>query len=128
MVEGRALEMRSASSAPVTATLHDVFPPAVPKGLLAAAFPLQQGDGVAVDLVWQPNGETDLAGYNVYRQTQGVDGTAGGSSMKMNTVALSVLVFHDASVVRGQGYRYTVTAIDAKGNESAPSAAADVTP
>ncbi len=128
MLDGRSLELRSVTSAPATVTLHDVFPPAAPKGLLAAAFPLPQGDGVAVDLVWQPNGERDLAGYNVYRQALGADGAVTGSMVKLSATPVQTLVFHDVGVVRGRGYRYTVTAVDAKGNESAASVAADVTP
>ena len=42
-------------------TLVDTFPPAAPKGLTAIA-----GEG-SVNLLWEANGEADLAGYRVLR-------------------------------------------------------------
>jgi hypothetical protein len=119
-IDGRKMEMRSGPSAAVTITLRDVFPPAAPVGLLAAGFPVQGSDGIAVDLVWQPNTETDLAGYNVYRQT------ADGAAMKLTEKPVALPAFHDTTAARGVSYRYTVTAVDAKGNESAASVAAEL--
>jgi hypothetical protein len=119
-VDGRKFEMRSEPSAAVTLTLRDVYPPAAPQGVLAAGFPVQDADHIAVDLVWQPNVESDLAGYNVYRQALG----AGDVAVKLTAKPVALPAFHDVTAVRGVGYRYTVTAVDAKGNESEASVAA----
>lgn len=118
-IDAQKLEMRSAPSA-VTITLRDVFPPAIPQGLIAAGFPVEGSDSIAVDLVWQPNTETDLAGYNVYRQA------GDGAVVKLTAKPVALPGFHDATAAHGVSYRYTVTAIDAKGNESAASAAAEL--
>ena len=119
-VDDRKLELRSDASAPVTLTLRDIYPPAVPQGLLAAGFAQQKG--IAVDLVWQPNVETELADYNVYRQTMGSD----AAPVKLNDKPVALPAFHDGTAARGLSYRYTVTAVDGKGNESAASVAADL--
>ena len=106
------------------------FPPGVPQGLVVAGFPVQGADTLAADLVWQPDAENDLAGYNVYRQTLTADGSAAGSvagpAVKLNAALVGLPSFHDATVARGVTYRYTVTAVDSKGNESAASAVADL--
>jgi hypothetical protein len=124
-VDGRKLELRSEPSAPVTFTLHDVFPPAVPQGLLAAGFAVEGTGKLEVDVVWQPDTEADLAGYNVYRQTLAADGTA-GAAVKLNDKLVELPAFHDMSAEHGVGYRYTVTAVDARGNESAASSPAEL--
>jgi hypothetical protein len=126
-LDGRKLEMRSEISDPVLLTPRDTYPPAVPQGLLAAGFPVQGADGIAVDLVWRPNTESDLAGYNVYRQAFAGDGSTEGRPVKLNEKLLPLPAFHDATATRGVGYRYTVTAVDAKGNESAASEPAELT-
>ncbi len=117
-MDGVKLELRSEEMPAVTTVMKDVYPPEVPQGLLAVGFPLQDGRGVAVDLVWTPVADSSLLGYNVYRAPQG------GVATRLTQVALPA--FHDVTAERGVGYRYTVTAIDRKGNESAASAAADV--
>jgi hypothetical protein len=119
-IDGRKLEMRSGPSVAVEITLRDVFPPAVPQGVVAAGFPVEGSDRIAVDLVWQPNTESDLAGYNVYRQA------ADGTAVKLTAKPVALPAFHDATAAHGVSYRYTVTAVDAKGNESAASAAAEL--
>lgn len=85
----------------------DVFPPRPPEGVRAVALEGAAFQGV-VDLSWSPNTEADLAGYNVYRR-----GT------KLNSELLLSPTFRDLSP--GAGPRYTVTAVDRRGNESAPS-------
>jgi hypothetical protein len=128
-LEGHKLEARSEPSAAVTTTLRDVYPPASPQGLLAAGFPVQGADTIAVDLVWQPNTESDLTGYNVYRQVLTAAGLA-GLRIKLNDKPVALPAFHDATAARGMAYRYVVTAVDAKGNESGTSepAGLDATP
>ncbi|HEY5329449.1 MAG TPA: hypothetical protein VIJ79_06175 [Acidobacteriaceae bacterium] len=125
-LDGHELEMWSDASKGTEITLTDVFPPAVPQGLVAAGFPMEGAETLAADLVWQPDTESDLAGYNVYRQVLAADGSAAGAAVKLNATLVALPSFHDATVARRVAYRYTVTAVDSKGNESAASAAADL--
>jgi hypothetical protein len=123
-LDGYDLEMWSETSKGMTITLTDVFPPGVPQGLVVAGFPVEGSEMLAADLAWQPDTDSDLAGYNVYRQVLGADEAA----VKLNSKLVALPSFHDAAVARGVAYRYTVTAVDSKGNESAASAAADLAP
>ena len=119
-IDGHKLELGSERSAPVTTTLEDIYPPAIPQKLLAVGFP--SGNGLAVDLVWQPDLENDVTGYNVYRKVLGSDSAV----VKVNETPVALPAFHDAAAARNVGYRYTVTAVGGKGNESAVSEPADV--
>jgi len=103
-------------SAPATAsaTPRDAVAPAAPAGLTATGA---QG---SVVLDWADNGESDLAGYRVYR------GSADGTWSLIATVATSAHT--DTTVDAGTAYTYRVTASDTSGNESAPSATASATP
>lgn len=95
----------------------DVTPPAAPSGLQATA-----GDGV-VSLDWSDNGESDLAGYHVYRST-----TSGSGYTRVSAALLTSSAYSDASVSNGTTYYYVVSAEDTTGNESGPSAEASATP
>lgn len=113
---GKPLE--SADSNLAATTLHDVFPPSVPTGLIATPVPAEDSLGAHIDLSWAINPETDLTGYNVYRSEK-----AGVSGTRLNPQLLPTPAFRDMNAVPGQSYYYTVTAVDRTGNESAPSAA-----
>jgi len=118
---GHALELRSEPSPAVTVTLTDIFPPDTPTGL--AAIP-----GVrSIDLSWDPVSGSDLAGYIVYRQPAEPTGAPAGPSQRLTTAPVPGPAFSDRTAVPGQSYLYRVTAIDAAGNESAPSAAVNET-
>ncbi len=95
----------------------DTTPPAAPASLMAAA-----GNGV-VDLSWLANGESDLAGYNVYRST-----SSGGPYTKVNGALVGTNAYSDFSVVNGTTYFYVVTAVDTSSNESTDSDEASATP
>jgi len=116
-IAGHSLELSSEASAPVLFTLHDVFPPPTPGGLSAAGF---AGENVAyaVDLIWQPVEETRLAGYNVYRETLSASGTVVDARVKLTPKPLALPAFHDATAKATGRYRYSVTALDTRGNES----------
>lgn len=126
---GRRLEVRSAPSAPVSVVWRDVYPPAAPQGLTALGFRVPtgarepgapgEGGAYAVDLVWEPVNDARLAGYLVYRQTLNAAGEAVGTRMRLTEQPVLTPGYHDATAQPGERYRYSVTAIDPKGNESA---------
>jgi len=121
---GRTIEMRSVVSAGVVFTLHDVYAPPVPTDLSAAEFAVSNEDpaqGVAVDLIWQPVQDAGLSGYNVYRQALDAGGAAVGVRQRLNSVPVKLPGYHDvlSAAMSRTRYRYSVTAVDAKGNESA---------
>ncbi|MDQ7779968.1 MAG: fibronectin type III domain-containing protein, partial [Planctomycetota bacterium] len=117
-----------------TPTSGDTTPPAAPTGLTAAAGHQQ------VTLVWYPNSETDLAGYNVYY----MDPASELPWIKANTsLVVPVLVpgtgyptYTVTGLTNGVLYYFVVTAVDTSGNESSyssmvqavPTAPSDTTP
>jgi hypothetical protein len=106
-------EMEGEKSAPLEVHAQNVFPPAVPERLLALAGP---GSGKKfVDLVWAPNTDRDLAGYNVYRREAGVEMT------RIHKGPTSLLSFQDTDVTSGHTYFYCLSAVGTNGNESPKS-------
>jgi hypothetical protein len=107
------LRIASDDTAEMRVFANDVFPPSVPEGLQAAfSGPGQQ---LFIDLVWAPNTEPDLAGYNVYRHEEGAP------PAKINSELVKVSAYRDPNVISGRVYYYAVSAVDARGNESARS-------
>jgi len=94
----------------------DVTPPSAPTGLGASA-----GDAT-VGLDWNNNGESDLAGYRVYRSTS----SGGGYGDISGLIGSSA--YTDNAVTNGTTYYYVVTAEDTSGNESGDSNEASGTP
>jgi hypothetical protein len=92
---------------------HDVFPPAAPTGLQAVFSGI--GQASFVDLVWSPDSEADLAGYNVYRHEEG------GQPVKLNAEPVKAPAYRDPNVQAGKKYFYAVSAVDEHGNQSARS-------
>jgi hypothetical protein len=99
----------SGDSSVVEITPRDVFAPPAPVGLSGIY------SAGAVELIWNANVESDLAGYNVYRRQD--DQPFG----KLNPELLRTPIFRDPNVERGHTYSYQVTAVDLAGNESKPS-------
>ncbi len=89
----------------------DIFPPAPPAGLSAAAGP------DFITLIWDANREKDLAGYRVWRKAEG-----GGSFVPLTKDLFLENTYTDRAVVKGRRYEYAITAVDALGNESPISA------
>ena len=92
---------------------HDVFPPAAPTGLQAVFSGV--GQAPFVDLVWSPDSEADLAGYNVYRHEEGAQ------PVKLNAEPVKAPAYRDPNVQSGKKYFYAVSAVDEHGNESSRS-------
>ncbi len=92
---------------------HDVFPPGVPSGLQAVFS--GAGQQPFIDLIWTPDTDADLAGYNVFRHE------ADTEPVKINSVLVRTPAFRDMNVVSGKNYFYSVSAVDVRGNESARS-------
>jgi hypothetical protein len=119
LVQGNELE--SADSVPVVVTPRDIFPPAVPQGLVATVLPGTTPDALEAELSWSINLESDLAGYRVYRSEQ--QGTRG---QLLTPDLLLAPSYRDTSVLVGRRYWYSVTAVDRAGNESESSAPAEI--
>ena len=92
---------------------HDAFPPAVPTGLQAVFSGV--GQAPFVDLVWSPDTEADLAGYNIFRHEEG------SQPAKLNSEPVKAPAFRDSNVQSGKKYFYSVSAVDERNNESARS-------
>jgi hypothetical protein len=97
----------------VSVVTHDIFPPATPTGLQAVFS--GPGQKLFIDLVWAPDSEPDLAGYNVYRRE------AGAQASKINKDVVSSPAYRDTDVSAGCEYTYSVSAVDVRGNESSRS-------
>ncbi len=107
------LQIEGDDTSEIKVFAHDVFPPAVPSGLQAAAS--GPGQKTFVDLVWAPVTDADLDGYNLYRRE------AGAAPVPINTTPVKSPAYRDEAVASGKKYLYSVSAIDVRGNESTRS-------
>jgi fibronectin type 3 domain-containing protein len=103
----------SLGSKPAPITMADTFAPSVPASISALAGP------DSIELSWQRSPESDLKGYYVYRSVN-------NGPFERQGEILSVPAFSDRNVQHGKTYRYEVSAVDQKNNESGKSAAAQV--
>jgi len=96
--------VESESSEPVLITPADLYPPITPVNFTYVAA---NGE---VTLIWTPNGEPDLQGYNLYRR----EGTAGaeGEFVQLNDEPIEEPRYRDATVRPGTWYSYRVDAVD----------------
>ena len=124
-VGGRMLVLESSPSAEVAITWRDVYPPAIPTGLMALGYEVPAGDahkpsGYAVDLVWEPVEDGQLAGYLVYRQALGgaQAPAQAGAAAQLTPQPVATPGFHDAMAQPGQRYRYSVVAVGSNGQRS----------
>jgi fibronectin type 3 domain-containing protein len=102
-------EAESEPSAEIPITPKDTFPPAAPAGVRAVT------SSVSIEIAWDQNMESDLAGYRIYRAAPGQEFQKVGESTGAPN-------FSDRNVDHGKSYRYAVAAFDKAGNESARSA------
>jgi hypothetical protein len=113
------VEVEGDDSSPQRVFTKDIYPPAVPTGLQAVySGPGQQP---FVDLLWAPDTDADLAGYNIYRREEG------STFAKINSDVVKTPAYRDGNILPGKTYSYTVTAVDERGNESARSEEASET-
>ena len=111
--KGHAYQLFSAPSAPIRVTFIDTFPPAIPQDLATVGVPAESNSPASIDLSWQPDTDTDLAGYIVYRAE------AGSPWQRISPAEpLTAPAFRDTTVQAEHSYRYAVSAIDLTGNES----------
>jgi fibronectin type 3 domain-containing protein len=108
--KGAEQQVEGEDSPPVTVIAHDVFPPAVPTGLQAVFS--GPGQKPFIDLIWAPDTEPDLAGYNLYRHEPDAQ------TVKLNSDLVKTPTFRDTEVLWGHQYSYSVSAVDVRGNES----------
>jgi hypothetical protein len=109
----REIEVEGENSPALKIFTRDVFPPAIPTGLQAVFS--GPGQKPFIDLVWAPDTDADLAGYNAYRREEN------STAVKLNSDLLKAPSFRDTNVVGGKTYWYSISAVDARGNESARS-------
>mgnify|MGYP003339499897 FL=1 len=93
-------------------TPQDTYPPAPPTSLAAIAA------SGAINLIWDPNTEPDLAGYVVLRAE-----APGDTLQPITKEPIATTTFRDDSVRPGVRYVYAVVAVDraSPANTSAPS-------
>lgn len=97
----------------IPATVGDIVPPSAPLNFSATA------SGSAVVLSWDANAEPDMAGYNVYKNTE-------SGWIRLNSALIAGTTFTEGNLLNG-AYAYRVTAVDKVGNESSPSNEATAT-
>lgn len=109
--DGAGNESAQSTAASVTTQNPDIIPPSAPTGL--STTPVSGGE---IDLNWlAATDNVGVTGYNVYRNNVFVANVPSGLS------------YSDRGLIAGTTYSYTVTALDAAGNESAPSTAVNGT-
>ena len=111
--QGTTQQVQGDESQAVTILAQDVFPPATPSGLQAVSS--GPGQKRFIDLVWAPDTDADIAGYNVYRRRENEQ------PVKINSDLVKTPRFADPGVQPGTKYFYSVTAVDLRGNESGRS-------
>lgn len=104
----------SGYSETVTYTL-DATPPAA----VSVTAQVSQSDGRQVDLSWTSGGESDLAGFYLYRVTEGGSSTRIGSVSARAGQSDYTFTDHLSWDQCGGSYTYRVTATDRYGNQTA---------
>lgn len=86
-------------------------PPSSPAGVTAIAE-----SSTSVNISWQANSESDLAGYKIYR-----------NNVEIANVDKTVTTYNDATVAPGITYTYEITAYNTSNRESLKSSPVTVT-
>jgi hypothetical protein len=102
--------VESLNSNSITVAPRDVFRPSAPSSITIAAAPGR------LSLFFPANPEPDVAGYNIYRSTDG--NLPKDQWAKLNPELLTRTTFQDERVESGKRYYYYLIAVDQAGNES----------
>ena len=108
--------IESAPTPRVCVTPVDRFAPAAPSGLAVVATT------GALNLIWDANHESDVAGYVVLRGE-----APGGTLQPLTPEPIRETRFRDTTAQPGVRYAYAIVAVDRAGNRSAPSARVEET-
>ena len=108
----RGMPVEGLRSDEICVTPEDIYPPRQPQGLFVIT-----GRGY-IKLVWDPNTDRDLGGYNIYRRK-----SSGEAWKRINDKPVRLPTYTDEDVTPGELNAYRVTAVDnaEKPNESHPS-------
>ena len=104
----------SLPSEPVHVDFPDVYPPSVPANVVLVA------GANSIEVSWERSPESDLKGYYLWR-------SVGDGPFERIGDLLIAPAYSDHDVASGKRYRYEVSAIDQKGNESRKSQPAEIT-
>jgi fibronectin type 3 domain-containing protein len=91
----------------------DKYPPSAPASITIAAAPGR------LSLFFPANPERDVAGYLIYRSTDA--SLQKDRWTKLFDAPTPRTTYQDEAVESGRRYYYYLTAVDAAGNQSAPS-------
>jgi hypothetical protein len=91
----------------------DTFAPSIPQGVTALAGP------DSVELTWSRSPEADLKWYKIYR-------AVGNGPLEPLGDPINLPTFSDRKVEHGKTYRYAISTIDVKNNESEKSTVVEV--
>jgi hypothetical protein len=94
-------EQESAPSNAILVFPQDIYPPRPPEELNVVSA----REGMV--LIWAPNPERDVAGYNIYRSTE-----SGKAYTKVNQDLVYETTFTDTAIEPEKTYYYVVTAVD----------------
>jgi hypothetical protein len=114
-----AARVEGEPSAPVCVVPVDVTPPVMPTGVTALPA---EGE---ISLIWEPNGEEDLAGFLVLRRETGSD-----TLLPLTAAPIPGTRYVDRTVTPGVSYTYVIRAVDSRiplPNVSDPAESAPVT-
>jgi hypothetical protein len=112
--DSRDANALSKPSETVWITSKDDFPPTLPANVTILAGP------DSVEVSWERSPEADTKGFYIYRSVD-------GSPSERKGDLVTIPAFSDKDVQRGKKYRYEISAVDERGNESAHSQAVEIT-
>ena len=104
-------QVESVNSNSLSVSPRDTFKPSPPTSITIVGAPGR------LSIFFPANPEPDIAGYNIYRQSE----QSKDKWIRLNKTLLVRTTFLDEKVESGKKYSYYVTAVDQAGNESDPS-------